>query len=152
MPISGPATRWRSTSARRGKFAARPACTSSTKSSEPNRLPADAVPAELTQARKNALTAIDRIRNDVAELASANRTDIETCARNLAMSLSRTICGTLLIEHAAWGLTRESDGRTAISAQRWCERNMVDFALPTRSWSSDSRWILSSDLAPHSEV
>ena len=109
------------------------------------------VPAELRQARKNALTAIDRIRNDVAQLASANRTDIETCARNLAMSLSRTICGTLLIEHAAWGLTRENDGRTAISAQRWCERNMVDFALPTKSWSSDSRCILSGDLAPHSE-
>ncbi len=83
------------------------------------------VPTALTQARQNILTAIERIRSNSAQFGSADRVDIEGCARDLAMGLSRTIAGALLIEQAAWSLETENDLRPAIAAQRWCGSDTV---------------------------
>jgi putative acyl-CoA dehydrogenase len=106
------------------------------------------VPTVLTQARQNILTAIERIRGHFALFGSAGRADIEACARDLAMGLSRTIAGALLIEHAAWNLETENDMRPAISAQRWCASDTVGLGLPSKLWCRDSRWIAIDDVAP----
>lgn len=105
------------------------------------------VPAALTQARQNVLMAIDRIRNHVAQLVSTDRTDIEASARNLAMSLSRTIAGALLIEHAAWSLESRNDIRPVISAQRWCAADLVGLVSPPKQWGGDSHRIALDNFA-----
>jgi putative acyl-CoA dehydrogenase len=109
------------------------------------------VPEALGQAQQNILTAIDRIRSHFAQFVSADRAGIEACARDLAMSLSRTIAGALLIEHAAWSLDTENDTRPAISAQRWCGTDIVGLVLPSKSRSDDSRRIAIDDVVANSK-
>jgi hypothetical protein len=103
------------------------------------------IPAALTSAQQSVRAAIDQLRRHFGWLASANRTDIEAGARHLAISLSRTIAGALLVEHAGWSLERENDIRPLISARRWCEEGLVGLLSPSESWSDESRSIALDD-------
>jgi len=109
------------------------------------------IPAALTHAQQNVRMAIDRIRHYFARLVLTDRAHIEAGARNLAMSLSRTIAGALLIEQAAWSLERENDIRPVISADRWCGEGLVELLSPSESWSGDSRRIALDDVAHRRE-
>ena len=99
------------------------------------------IPTALTPAQQSVRVAIDQLRRHLGGLTSADRTHIEAGARHLAISLSRTIAGALLIEHAGWSLERENDIRPLISARRWCEEGLVRLLSPSESWSEESRSI-----------
>lgn len=104
------------------------------------------IPTALTPAQQSVRVAIDQLRRHFGGLASADRTHIEAGARHLAISLSRTIAGALLIEHAGWSLERENDIRPLISARRWCEEGLVRLLSPSESWSEESRSIALDDV------
>jgi hypothetical protein len=110
------------------------------------------VPTALTPAQQSVRVAIDQLRRHFELLASADRTCIEAGARHLAISLSRTIAGALLIEHAQWSLERENDIRPLISARRWCEEGLVGLLSPSESWSDESRSIALDDIASPTRV
>jgi putative acyl-CoA dehydrogenase len=107
------------------------------------------VPAMLFPARQNVLVAFDRIRRHFVKLMSLDRAQMEACARDLALGLSRTIAGALLVEHAGWSLESESDIRPAIAALRWCGAEMVALTSPSEWWSGDSRRIALDAIFPH---
>ena len=102
------------------------------------------VPERLAEARQSVLEALDDIQR-LAHLVSVDRAEIEACARDLAMDLSRVIAGALLIGHAAWSLESEGDMRPVISAQRWCGGRRIALVSRSKSWSSDSRRIAIDD-------
>ena len=104
------------------------------------------IPTALTPAQQSVRVAIDQLRRHFGGLTSADRTHIEAGARHLAISLSRTIAGALLIEHAGWSLERENDIRPLISARRWCEEGLVRLLSPSESWSEESRSIALDDV------
>ena len=104
------------------------------------------IPTALTPAQQSVRVAIDQLRRHFGGLASADRTHIEAGARHLAISLSRTIAGALLIEHAGWSLERENDIRPLISARRWCEEGLVRLLSPSESRSEESRSIALDDV------
>ena len=104
------------------------------------------IPTALTPAQQSVRVAIDQLRRHFRGLTSADRTHIEAGARHLAISLSRTIAGALLIEHAGWSLERENDIRPLISARRWCEEGLVRLLSPSESRSEESRSIALDDV------
>jgi hypothetical protein len=107
------------------------------------------IPAILAEARQNLLAAIDDIRLQLSKLLPGDHNQMEACARNVAMDLSRVVAGGLLIEHAAWCLASEGDMRPVISAQRWCGTELIapSKALVSRSksWLRDSHRIAIDD-------
>jgi putative acyl-CoA dehydrogenase len=103
------------------------------------------VPARLVEARESVLEAVDGIQRQFAYLVSVDRAEIEACARDFAMELSRVVAGALLIEHAAWSLESEGDMRPVISAQRWCGARRIALFSRSKSWSCDSRRIAIDD-------
>ena len=104
------------------------------------------IPTALTPAQQSVRVAIDQLRRHFGGLTSADGTHIEAGARHLAISLSRTIAGALLIEHAGWSLERENDIRPLISARRWCEEGLVRLLSPSESWNEESRSIALDDV------
>jgi putative acyl-CoA dehydrogenase len=110
------------------------------------------VPTALTAAQQSVRVAIDQLRQHFGWVASADRTCIEAGARHLAISLSRTIAGALLIEHAKWSLERENDIRPLISARRWCEEGLVRLLSRSESWSDESRSIALDGIASPSRI
>ena len=104
------------------------------------------IPTALTPAQQSVRVAIDQLRRHFGGLTSADGTHIEAGARHLAIGLSRTIAGALLIEHAGWSLERENDIRPLISARRWCEEGLVRLLSPSESWSEESRSIALDDV------
>jgi putative acyl-CoA dehydrogenase len=104
------------------------------------------VPAALTPAQQSVRAAIDQIQRHFGWLVSADRADIEAGARQLAISLSRTIAAALLIEHAAWSLERENDVRPLISARRWCGEDLVSLFSASESWLGESRSLALDDV------
>lgn len=103
------------------------------------------VPATLAEARQNVLVAIDGIQRQFAHFVSVDRAEIEACARDLAMDLSRVVAGVLLIEHAAWSLESEGDIRPVASAQRWCGAGLTALVSRSKSWSCDSHRLAIDD-------
>ncbi|HVJ57611.1 MAG: acyl-CoA dehydrogenase family protein [Terrimicrobium sp.] len=95
------------------------------------------IPAILAEARQNLLAALDQIRLQLSQLLAGDRAQMEACARDLAMELSRVVAGVLVIEHAAWSLASEGDMRPVVSAQRWCGTGLIapSGALISRSKS-----------------
>ena len=104
------------------------------------------IPTALTPAQQSVRVAIDQLRRHFGGLTSADGTHIEAGARHLAIGLSRTIAGALLIEHAGWSLERENDIRPLISARRWCEEGLVRLLSPSESWNEESRSIALDDV------
>ena len=104
------------------------------------------IPTALTPAQQSVRVAVDQLRRHFGGLTSVDRTHLEAGARHLAISLSRTIAGALLIEHAGWSLERENDIRPLISARRWCEEGLVRLLSPSESWSEESRSIALDDV------
>ena len=104
------------------------------------------IPTALTPAQQSVRVAIAQLRRHFGGLTSADGTHIEAGARHLAIGLSRTIAGALLIEHAGWSLERENDIRPLISARRWCEEGLVRLLSPSESWNEESRSIALDDV------
>jgi putative acyl-CoA dehydrogenase len=104
------------------------------------------IPTALTPAQQSVRVAVDQLRRYFGGLTSVDRTHIEAGARHLAISLSRTIAGALLIEHAGWSLERENDIRRLISARRWCQEGLVRLLSPSEPWSEESRSIALDDV------
>lgn len=50
--------------------------------------------------------------------------DLNTCARTLAMNLSKLYCGSLLVEHAAWNLIQKNSSIQRIICKRYMEKEM----------------------------
>jgi len=52
-------------------------------------------------------------------------------ARRFAYGLTRTVVGSLLLEHAAWALQTLADERAMLAAVRWCSKDLAPY------WVSD---------------
>lgn len=50
--------------------------------------------------------------------------DLNTCARTLAMNLSKLYCGSLLLEHAEWNLLKKNSSLQKIICKRYMEKEM----------------------------
>jgi alkylation response protein AidB-like acyl-CoA dehydrogenase len=62
---------------------------------------------------------------DMNDATTMDNADQEAGARSLAYSIARVYAGALLLEHASWSLHDEGDGRAALTAIRWCSREMA---------------------------
>jgi alkylation response protein AidB-like acyl-CoA dehydrogenase len=71
--------------------------------------------------------------------ASADPEALQAGARSLAFSVARAYCGALLLAHAQWALTAEGDDHFAISARRWCERDLAPLIGADSAHRKDSR-------------
>ena len=87
-------------------------------------------------ARPELAAAVQRVRDAAAELeryaeqvgdgeAKQASAGSEAGARAFAFSIARVYTGALLLEHAAWSIEREGDGRPATAALRWCSRDLA---------------------------
>lgn len=52
--------------------------------------------------------------------------DLSTCARQIAMSLSRVIAASFLLEHAEWSLINEKDSRVATVLEHFLQNGLVE--------------------------
>ncbi|KAJ1092523.1 hypothetical protein NDU88_005633 [Pleurodeles waltl] len=94
-------------------------------------VPALKLSVELTK------SALDKLRVFIREATLKGPTFLELAARDFAYSLARIYIGSLLLEHAAWERSSNTD---IYSAQRWCEQDLcpVDYAEKAGSYTSEA--------------
>ena len=69
-------------------------------------------------------------------------------ARSLALSLSRTYCGALLLEQAQWGFSHGGDRLAEAAAIRWCARELFVPSEESPEHIADSKALALSEDGP----
>ncbi|XP_078523356.1 acyl-CoA dehydrogenase family member 11-like [Lissotriton helveticus] len=82
-------------------------------------------------------SAVDKLGVFIREATLKGPTFMELAARDFAYSVARIYMGSLLLEHASWEGSSNTD---VYSAQRWCEQDLcpVDFAEKAGSYTSEA--------------
>jgi acyl-CoA dehydrogenase len=80
---------------------------------------------ELEPCVRAARESATRIAEWLQKASAGDRPRIEASARDVAISLARTLALSLLTRHAAWALRAENDPRPAAAARRFVEHGLV---------------------------
>ncbi len=96
---------------------------------------------ELESCARLARAAATRITEWLQQASAGDRKRIEAGAREVAISLARTLALSLLARHAEWALHAESDPRPAAAARRFAEHGL----LHLKSNGLDDSQMLASD-------
>jgi alkylation response protein AidB-like acyl-CoA dehydrogenase len=80
---------------------------------------------ELEGCLRVARDAVTRIADYLQKATAGDREQLEAGARNIAVSLARTLALSLLARHADWALRVEKDPRPAAAAHRFCENGLL---------------------------
>lgn len=80
---------------------------------------------ELEPCVRAAREAASRIAEWLQKATAGERQRLEASARDVAVSLARTLASSLLTRHAAWALRAENDPRPAAAARRFVEHGLV---------------------------
>ena len=80
---------------------------------------------ELEGCLRVARDAVTHIAEYLRKATSGDREQLEAGARNIAVSLARTLALSLLTRHADWALRSEKDPRPAAAAHRFCEHGVL---------------------------
>ena len=81
--------------------------------------------SELEGCLRLARDAVTRIAEWLQKATAGDREQLEAGARDVAISLARTMALSLLTRHAAWALRSESDPRPTAAARRFAEHGVL---------------------------
>jgi alkylation response protein AidB-like acyl-CoA dehydrogenase len=81
--------------------------------------------SELEGCLRMARDAVTRIAEWLQKATSGDREQLEAGARDVAISLARTMALSLLTRHAGWALRSESDPRPTAAARRFAEHGVL---------------------------
>jgi hypothetical protein len=81
--------------------------------------------SELEGCLRMARDAVTRIAEWLQKATAGDREQLEAGARDVAISLARTMALSLLTRHAAWALRSESDPRPTAAARRFAEHGVL---------------------------
>lgn len=79
----------------------------------------------LLGSKEQLITSIKSLTKILMDAMTYSEEDLSTGARELALSLSRTYAGSLMIEEAQWNLENKKDQRLSLSLSRWIEKGLV---------------------------
>ena len=96
---------------------------------------------ELQGFKEKTLNSIASIQKVFVDAEKLTEEDLNTKARSLAMTLSRTYIAGLMLEHAEWGLNSQ-DRQGYVAAKRWFEQELFKLELAGEERRNESRMIL----------
>lgn len=96
---------------------------------------------ELLLSKEKTLAAVGVLRDYMRSMSVMEEDDQQIAARGFAYSMTQTYAASLLLEHANWALQNNKGTLAAITAQRWCAKDLTPLLNPTEVYRKESHML-----------